>query len=228
MSARPQAIQSRGVQDLIEQIHQQGVSAARQESERLLSDAKAQAEAIKAKATADSRALVEAARQQIQAEQTASGEAIRNAARDAMLELRNRVRDAFEVHVRRLVSQQAQDPGFVRNLVLVLAGHAASEYVKDHEAVIFVGKALAGEFDRSLPEGEISRKIQSAVLGAAGQMLREGITLAADDDLAGGVRVAIKGSDLEIDMSDEALSRMLLKHLLPRYRAIVQAEDGAR
>ena len=36
-----------------------------------------------------------------------------------------------------------------------------------------------------------------------------------------GARVRLQGEDLEIDLSDKALSQMMLDLLLPRYRAIL-------
>jgi V/A-type H+-transporting ATPase subunit E len=53
-------------------------------------------------------------------------------------------------------------------------------------------------------------------------MLREGLELLPADDVAGGARVRLVGQDLEIDLTDTAVTRLLLKHLLPRYRDIVE------
>jgi V/A-type H+/Na+-transporting ATPase subunit E len=216
-----------GVQELIDQIRSQGVQAAHDEGERILSEARKEAAAVRAKAQAEAREMLAAARAQVAAEKAAGAEAIRNAARDSLLELSNQVRQAFEVHVRHLVSHQLEDTGFIRSLVLVLAGQAAEQYVTDHDAVIFVSSALAGAPDQAPPEGTLRDKINNAVLGAAGQMLREGIQLLGDDGITGGARVRLVGEDLEIDMTDQALSRLLHKQLLPRYRAIVQEEQGA-
>jgi V/A-type H+-transporting ATPase subunit E len=217
-----------GVQELIDQIRGQGVKAAQDEAERTLSAARKEAAAVRAKAQAEARETVKAARDQVEAEKAAGAEAIRNAARDSLLELRNQVQKAFEVHVRHLVSHHLEDSGFIRSLILVLAGQAAEQFINDHDAVVFVARASAGGADTTHSEGALRDKIDSAVLGAAGGMLREGIQLLGDDTITGGVRVRLAGENLEIDMTDQALSRLLLKQLLPRYRAIVQEEQGAR
>jgi V/A-type H+-transporting ATPase subunit E len=115
-----------------------------------------------------------------------------------------------------------RDSEFVRSLVLVLAGEAAARYVTDHDAEIFVSSALADAADAALPSPVIREKIRHAVLGAAGAMLREGLDLLPADDVAGGARVRLVGQDLEIDLTDTAVTRLLLKHLLPRYRDIVE------
>ena len=41
-------------------------------------------------------------------------------------------------------------------------------------------------------------------------------------EVEGGARVRVVGEDLEIDLTNEAISKLLLKHLLPRYRAILE------
>jgi V/A-type H+-transporting ATPase subunit E len=216
-----------GVQELIDRIRSEGVESARNEAARLLSTARKESAALRAKADAEARAMLESARARIATEMAAGDEAIRNAARDALLELRNQVRQAFEVHVRRLVSHELQDSGFVRSLVLVLAGQAAEQYIQDRDAEVFVSSAMARADPQAL-QGEVRDKIKDAVLGAAGQMLREGIELLSDRDIRCGVRVRLVGQELEIDMTDEALSRLLLKNLMPRYRAIILDDNGAR
>jgi V/A-type H+-transporting ATPase subunit E len=56
-------------------------------------------------------------------------------------------------------------------------------------------------------------------------MLREGVELKPSRDLNRGIRIRLIGEDLEIDLSDQALSDLLLENLLPRYRAIVRGEE---
>jgi V/A-type H+-transporting ATPase subunit E len=213
---------AQGVQELIERIRGEGVRAGREEAERILREARAQATSLRASAEAEAREMVERARAQIAREQAAGVEALKNAARDAALALRGNVRTSFERYVHRLVSTDMQDAAFVRSLVLVLAGEAAARHVEDHDAEIFVSSALAGGADAESPGPAVREKIRSAVLGAAGAMLREGVELLPADDVAGGARVRLVGQDLEVDLTDTAVTRLLLKHLLPRYRAIVE------
>lgn len=213
---------AQGVQELVERIRGEGVRAGREEADRILREARAQAASLRASAEAEAREMVERARAQIAREQAAGVEALKNAARDAALELRGNVRASFERYVQRLVSTDLRDAAFVRSLVLVLAGEAAARHIEDHDAVIFVSSALAGGADATPPSPAIREKIRSAVLGAAGAMLREGIDLLPADGVAGGARVRLVGQDLEIDLTDTAVTRLLLKHLLPRYRDIVE------
>jgi V/A-type H+-transporting ATPase subunit E len=51
-------------------------------------------------------------------------------------------------------------------------------------------------------------------------LLREGITLDTHDGK--GIRIRTSGEDTEIDLSDRALAELLLRHLQPRFRAILE------
>ena len=214
------AAKSSGVKELIERIRDEGVQAARQEADRIISEAKAQAARIVSDAKAEAATMKKEAEAATQREQMAAIEALRIAARDTGLELRAAVMAAFEEHVRRLVTDVTSDGSVLRDMILVLAGRAAEDLIKDKDASILVPKHLA---DEATPELEEFLRRTAVALSA--DVLRKGIELIPSSEIQGGARVRLVGDDLEIDLSDEALSEMMLKLLLPRYRKIL-AEAG--
>jgi V/A-type H+-transporting ATPase subunit E len=217
---------SSGVQELIDRIRGEAVQTGRDEAGEIVAGAEREAEAIRAKARDEAREIIDDARTEAETFKTAGGEALKTAARDTLLELRSNVRRAFEKHVHCLVCDQTNSPDFVSNLVLVLAGEAAEKFITGRDAEIFVSSALVeGSSPGAAPEGEIKGKIKEAVLRLSTEMLREGVELLPDDGINGGARVRIKDAKLEIDLTNEAISRLLLKYLLPRYRAIIQEES---
>ena len=216
------APQASGIQDLIGRIRDDGVEAgqaradeiiaeARSEGARLLAEAKSQAEQTQKKASAE-----------IESFKSAALEALKLAARDTRLQLEAEVLAAFEEHVKRLVAPVGYDGSFVRALVLVLAGQTAQEYPRDQQLEILVSDLLAG---REEENEDLDRVIRESVLGISGNMLREGVEIIPSSEVPGGARVRVVGEDLEIDLTDEAISKLLLKHLLPRYRAILEGSD---
>jgi V/A-type H+-transporting ATPase subunit E len=56
-------------------------------------------------------------------------------------------------------------------------------------------------------------------------MLREGLTLVPDSEIEGGARVRLVQDQLEIDLSDRAISRLIAQRLLPRFRAILDGKS---
>jgi len=209
-------VKSSGVKELIERIRDEGVHSARAEADRILAEAKARAARIVADAKAEAAAIKKEARASMEREQTATIEALRIAARDTELELRSAIMSGFEEHVRRLVTDVTTDVSVLRDMILVLAGRAADDLIQDKDAVIFVPDRLADEVSAELDEF-----LRKSAVALSGDVLRQGIELIPSNEIQGGARVRLVGEDLEIDMSDQALSQMMLKLLLPRYRKIL-------
>ena len=48
------------------------------------------------------------------------------------------------------------------------------------------------------------------------------MTLYAADDFQGGIRARVRGRDVELDLSDEAIAALIMQHLQPRFRATME------
>ena len=207
-----------GVQELIDRIRDEGVKAAREEAERLVKEAKRQAATLVAEARREADELRAKAHEEIEAERTAAEQALKLSARDTILQLEREVINAFERFVRRLVTQATCNECFIRDLVLVLAGKAVDEFIHDKEIQIFISEALlTGKPDEKLQE--IGKQ---TILSLSSDMLREGVELIPAADIHGGARVRLVDEQLEIDLSDEAVTRLLSERLLPRFRNILE------
>jgi V/A-type H+-transporting ATPase subunit E len=213
-------VTSSGVKQLIERIRDEGVQEALEEAARILTEARAQAARIVSDAKAEAAARKKEAETAIETERTAAIEALRVAARDTGLELRTAVLAAFEEHVHRLVTDVTTDTDMLRDMILVLAGKAAEDLIKDQEAQILVPERLTEE-----APPELEQFLQRTAEALAADVLRKGIELIPSNQVRGGARVRLVDDDLEIDLTDEAISEMMLNLLLPRYRKIL-AEAG--
>ena len=213
---------SAGVQDLISRIRDEGVESGKQEAGRLVTEAQLQATRLVDDARTEAEELRGKARAEIETETEAALAALKLAARDTTLQLEAEVVSAFEGCVKRLVSPALRDPELIQALVLVLAGHAVEKFVKDREIRVFVSDVLfkeAGEIP------ELDERAKQAVLGITGEILREGIELIPSSEVAGGARVQLVDENLEVDLTDETVHKVLLKHLLPRFRAILAGAE---
>jgi V/A-type H+-transporting ATPase subunit E len=149
------------------------------------------------------------------------------AIRDTELKMEAELKADFAAHVRRLVSVEMSDREFLRQVILAIAGMAASDKAcEDQPVEILLPKDLF-ETDEKMTELTEKGKdrMRRLVLGISGDMLREGVDLKPSDDISGGIRLRLVGEDLEIDLSDQAISDLLLKNLLPRYVAIVSGAE---
>lgn len=213
-----------GVEDLIARIRDEGVQASHKEADRILREAREQAAAMVAEARTQADGLRRETAQWVESERQAADEALKLAARDATMELRDRIVKGFERYVERLVSTAMVEEDLVRPLVLVLAGHAAEDFVADHDVQIALSAALFGTADERT-EAELDAREKNFVLGISSEMLREGIELVPADDITAGARVRLVGANLELDLTHQAVSRLLLRYLLPRFVAIAQGGE---
>lgn len=204
------------IQTLIDRIRDQGVQNANREAARILADAEAKASQLLAEAQKQVEQMRAKATADIEAEQAAAEEALKLSARDSVLRLKNLVAVAFEKFVRRLVTTATQDRDLIKKLVLVLAGHSAEELIKDKQIQILLSDAvMTGKSDPKLRELG-----KQTILSLSSDMLREGVELIPSSSIEGGAKVRLVGEQLEIDLSDKAIAKMLSDHLLPRFESL--------
>jgi V/A-type H+-transporting ATPase subunit E len=209
---------SSGVSELISRIRGEGVQAGKQEAEQILQKARAEAAKMLAEAEAEARALRERTQAEMEAYRAAALESLKLSARDTVLQLKSKVASSFEFFVSRLVTSATRDEELVKTFVLVLAGRAADEFIKDKEIQILINDAiLSGE-----PKPKLRERTKQAILALSSDMLREGIELIPSSEVKGGARVRLVKDKLEIDLSEKAIAQMLCQQILPRFRAIVE------
>ena len=212
---------SAGVQELIGRIRDQGIQAAKDQADRVVKEAETQAAKMVADAKAEVDRMREKAQAEIEANRAAAMEALRLSARDTVLQLKSRVAASFEVFLKRLVTSATRDEELIKALVLVLAGHAVDEFIKDKEIHILLSDAiLTGQSDEKLRQ-----RGKQVILTLSSDMLREGIELIPSSEIEGGARVRLVKDQLEIDLSDRAITKMLYERTLPRFRAIVEGVE---
>jgi len=213
---------SSGVQELISRLRDEGVGAGEKKAEELIREAREQAVQIVAKAKAEAEEIVKKGRADIARERTASQEAFKVAIRDTRLELGEELKAVFASHVRRLVSAELENKDFLRQLLLTIVGRAAATVPEDQPLEVLVCHEVFATGAECKDVTETSKEaLRHFVLGVSGEMLREGVELRPSDSVDAGIRIRLVGEDVEIDLTDKALSDLILKHLLPRYRKIV-------
>jgi len=218
---------SSGVQDLIARLRDDGVKAGREKAEQVLQEARDEAARILAEAKARADEILSQAKVQIERDRKACMGSLRTAIRDTELKMESELKADFSTHVRRLVSIEMGDREFIKQCILAVSGMATGNMVCEGQPVeVLLPKDLF-ETDESgsrlTPEGK--ERMHHLVLGITADMLREGVELKPSRNLKRGIHVRLVGEDLEIDLSDKALSDLLLENLLPRFQAIVRGEE---
>lgn len=227
-SDEPSQENGSGVQALIDRIRDDGVKAARDEAARIVREARQEAATILAEARKEAAEAERTATTRIAAEEVAARESLQLAARDTIKDLSTSVRDGFERHLKRLVSNQLTDRKFMRKVVLALAGQTGADTIHDRPVQILLSEALGKEITgNETDNARAERKIREFILGISGDSLREGIEFKTDPDLESGVTVRVIGEDLQLDLNEDTISGFLIRHLLPRYRQIFEGKHDA-
>lgn len=216
---------SSGVEALIERLREQGVEAGRAEADAIVAEARRRAAQIVHEAEAQAAELIEAARKETRALQTGGEEALRIAMRDTVLRLKVELTERFSAEVRRLIAVAMDQEAFLKQLILEVAGRAREEAGVDAgEAVrVLLPRALVGleELRRNpleLREGSLSH----FVLSLAGNVLAKGMSFGVAGEDGRGICLYLKDKDVTIDLTDEKVAALLLQHLQPRFRAILE------
>lgn len=215
-----------GVQELIDKLKNQGVNEGQKQAEQILKEAHNKASRILTQAQAEVDKLLSETRHTLEVERKSSHEAIKIAFRDTEIALRSRVREAFSAHLKRLISLQLEDKDFIKELVLAIASVKTPEIAQASQVeVLLPSKIFETDENGTHLSKDGKKRMQHLVLGITDGMLREGVELKSSTDVKGGIKVRFTGKDIELDLTDEAFTDLLLKYLLPRYREIVSGQE---
>jgi len=223
--ATPQKISS-GVQQLIDRLRHDGVTAGEEEAQRIVEQARRQAAKIVAEAKKEADEYHTSSRADIQQESEAAKAAVRMAVRDTVLAMREDLTARFQAQIRRLVTAELRDKEFLRRMILAIAGKSTPESSEAYEMELRIASELF-EATADSAGADLQHKLDDAVIGISAELLREGIEIKPAGDDRPGVRVRLVGEDVEIDLTDRAISEAMMRYLLPRFRYIVQGIQEA-
>ena len=214
-----------GVDALIAKLRDEGVSAGRGEAEKIIADARAQAKQIIDKATVEAKEHLAAARKEGDAYQTAGEEAVKTAMRDTVLDMKARLMQRFSADVRRLTSEELGKEETLKQMILEMVGRARADAGLDkaEEVEVILPEKAAGLEEQRKNPAELQKGAATRyVLGLTDQMLREGVTFSASEEVKSGIQIRIAKGEITLELTDEAIAALLLQHLQPRFRAVLE------
>ncbi|MEM9878624.1 MAG: hypothetical protein AAF862_05010 [Pseudomonadota bacterium] len=214
---------SKGINELLARLREDGVAAGREQAQALIADAKAEAAKIREAASHDAQKIKNAAQLESEALRRAGEDALQAAIRDAILDLKTQMTNRFRADVHRLVSKEMAEPEFLRALILEVAGRASAQTrAKKSIEILLPHRAFNATDLKENADDLASGLLTDFVRGIAGDQVREGVKFSPTQDFAAGARIYLKDDDVVIDLTDEAVADMLSQHLQPRFRAILE------
>ncbi len=216
---------SSGVEALIDRLQQQGIVAGQEKAEKIVADAEKRAAWIIQEATLEAGLLVNKAKAEAEALKAAGEDALKLAARDSFIELRDFLLGRFRNEIMQLIKKRLSKKNFLAKLILVLAGKIKekSGLERQKSIVIELPESLFDKDDlHKNPEQLQSGALSCFVADVTAGLLQEGVTFALSKQLDSGLSIKLKDEEVVIDFSDEAVGALLLGHLQPRFRALLE------
>ncbi|WP_010323417.1 ATPase [Marinobacterium stanieri] len=212
-----------GVEKLIQQLREQGVEQGQQKASELVEEAERRANWLVEQAQQEAEQLRRKAREDAERLRRAGEDALKMAARDMQLQLREQLAHTFADRVRMQVSEQLDSETFIREVIQEVVQQAcqdASLCAMPRVEVLLPAGVVGLEELRRNPHAYREGKLSQFVQEQLNVQLRDGVTLDLHDGR--GICIRCNGEDAEIDLSDRALAELLLRHLQPRFRAILE------
>ena len=216
---------SSGVENLIQRLRDQGVEAGQERAEKIVLDAQKRAEWIIEEAELEAKQLLDEAKKQSDALRIAGEDALKLATRDALLKLRDTLLGSFSKEVKRVVGQKMDQEVFLERLILQLAGKVREDLdldAKENISMFLPNNPVGVDELKNNPEELKAGTLTHFTASIAADMLRKGVSIQVSDDVSGGLSVRLKDDDMVVDFTDETLSALLLEHLQPRFRTLLQ------
>lgn len=213
--------ESSGVEDLIGRLREQGVEAGKAQADDLMEQTRLRAEQRLDDARREADAILQKAREEASQTKRAGEEAVQLAVRDAMLRLKSEMVEQFADRVRRLVTKELDDSDFLKQMILEISRRSAPP-VGQLAKLLLPEDVVGLEQLRRDPEEVKEGTLSHFVATVTKDMLREGLEIGTRDDQVAGIRIQLQEEDIEIELTDQAIADLLLRHLVPRFRAIME------
>lgn len=198
------------LQELIDQIKNDGVATAEAEAKSIIDSAKAEAAKLVADAKAQAEKILANAKLENERMVKSGEDAITQAGRNLLISFRESV---------------------ARELKAIVGESVNAVYSSDSLAqlIINVVEAWANEPDAEeiavILNSDDLNALESTLLAALKDRMKDGLTLKANDNFDGGFRIAVNEGGAYYDYSAEAVIDMLSNYLSPRVAELLKEAD---
>ena len=211
-----------GVQELIDRLSQEGVAEGQQQAEKIVVEAQRKADDILESARQQAIQIRNQAREEANQYQAAAEEALRLAARDAIRDFGARIHDGLRTRLQQLVQHQMKESELIRSMILEISRQATKGLDEEQIEVSLPAEIVTEQEARNRIQAGQPDALTQFVQGLIGEDLREGFTVSLGSQGQSGLTVRVVDQNVEIDLTDAAISDLLAQHLLPRFRAIMR------
>lgn len=198
------------LQELIDQIKNEGVEAAEIEANSIIRDAKAEAERLVADAKAQADKLLANAKAENERMVKSSEDAIRQAGRNLLISFRESVARELKAIVAENVNTVYSSESLAQLIINVVECWANKPDVEEISVIL---------------NSDDLNALESTLLSALKDRMLKGVTLKANDNFDGGFRIAVNEGGAYYDYSAEAVVDMLSNYLSPKVAELLKEAE---
>ena len=195
------------LQELIEQIKNDGVAVAEAEANAIIDAAKNDAEKIIKDAQAQADKILSGAKAETERMTKSSEDAIRQAGRNLLISFRESVTRELKTIIGENVTA-IYSSEMLAQLIMSVVENWANKPDAEDIAVILNTEDL--------------KRVEEALLAALKEKMLNGVTLKANDNFDGGFRIAVNDGGAYYDYSAEAVVDMLSNYLNPKVTELLK------
>lgn len=212
---------SSGIKQLVDTLREEGVNSGRLAAEEIIAQAREEASVIVSEATDKANLILSNARNEADFITSAGEQAFQMANRNAILELKSFLQDEFAKQIQATVGTELTDEVLLKKMILEIAGRSAVD--RESELEIVLPTKVVGINDLSKNPEELKEgTLMHFAVAQAAEMLREGVTFNIDEENNNAIIFRLKDKDIEVALSEQTVSEMMLSHLQPRFRALLE------
>lgn len=195
------------LQELIDQIKNDGVKVAETEADTILSSAKEEAEKIIANAKAEADLIIAHAKSDSEKMVKSGEDSIRQAGRNLLISFRESVSRELKAIVSEKVDEVFSASTFEQIIISVVESWAKNPET-ENIALLLNGDDLSA--------------LENNLLSALKEKMLNGVTLKANDNFDGGFRIILNDDGIYYDYSSEAVVDMLSNYLSPKVTQLLK------
>src|SRR5262245_9780637 len=216
------AMESAGIEQLIGRLRDEGIAQGHRQADALVAAAQTQAADIVTAAKREAEAVLVKAKEESGKLKASGEDAIRLAMRDAILSLEGDLVKEFQNRLGHLVKGVLAEPEILQRLILEVASKVPPPPTNGRAELLLPAELVSLEDLRRKPEEAKPGTLMHFVLSMGEGMLRDGVSFGVAEDGEAGIRGRLVDDDVQIDFTESALNELLLRHMLPRFRALLR------
>ncbi len=195
------------LQELIDKIKKDGVSAAETSAAEIIAKSEKEAEKIIADAKSQAETLIKKAEEEIARKEKAGEDSIRQAARNLLITFR----DGITAQLNALIKDEC-DKVYSSDLMAKLVPEVVKAWTAKNEAESI--SVLLSEKDLKDCESGLKAALKAEV--------SKGLTIKSDKGINGGFRIGVNNGEAFYDFTSESVSELFSAYLNPRIASLMK------